>query len=167
MSDTSIVNRLVACAAIACLSLPSTSFAGEIVTAARMEQLKSEIPPGGVWRCDRFDGGELWVALAFGYWLRQNNVSVEIRAGDHCASAAAVAALGGTRLFKATRGRLIFHGADRPLTALEKDLLARTFRYWAVPAESAKRIVDLEPGEVWEPGGHSISAIASARKPER
>src|SRR5258708_5389663 len=63
----------------------------------RVEALESDLVDGGTWKCDRWaggGGGSYFAGLKFGAWLAEHQVPVEVPAGELCASAAALAALG-------------------------------------------------------------------------
>lgn len=141
-------------------ALPSQ--AGGRLTAATLGHVTAEIAQAGAWRCS-LDGGELAAGLVLGWWLRQRTAAVEIRPGDRCGSAAALAAMGAPRLFKATQGRLVFHGPDRRLAPSDRAGLLETLKVWNVPPAIAARIADLGVAETWEIDGRDLASLLASR----
>ena len=148
-------------AAYALLS-PLPSRADGRLTTATLNHVTAGIAHAGAWRCS-LDGGELAAGLVLGWWLRQRTAAVEIRPGDRCGSAAALAAMGAPRLFKAAQGRLVFHGPDRPLASSDRAGLLRTLTVWNVPPAIATRIAGLQIGETWEIDGSDLAALLASR----
>src|SRR4051812_2637651 len=75
----------------------------------RVLALQSDLRNGGTWKCDRWAGGwggNYFAGLKFGVWLAEHRVPAEVPAGELCASAAALAALGAPQIVKSTRGVL-------------------------------------------------------------
>ena len=119
-------------------------------TSDAIEQLARTAKAGGYWRCDS-RGGLLAMGILLGKWLEELKVSVEIRAGDACMSAAAVAVLGSPKLVKSGQGLLAFHGATPTLTPFLRGLLDGSLQRWQVPDDMRHRLLEMQPGEWWVP----------------
>ena len=133
----------------------------------RVKVLKAELNGGGTWKCDRWAGGwggSLSTGIKFGAWLSEHQVTVEVPAGEICASAAALAAMGAPRLVKSATGVLAFHGPTPALPPVQRVLLKALLEMWKVPEEIADRIMALQPGEFWTPKGDALELLEASRR---
>jgi hypothetical protein len=158
--------RYRAACAVACLFACSLwpSLAGaQVLTFRSLPAIERTLRDGGTWSCNSL-GGELLSGVALGLYLRDHDIGVEVREGDWCASAAAIAALGAPRLFKSVRGHLVFHGASRPLTTAERIIMESLLQRWNVPPSVAAHIIGLRPNEAWEPDGQFLGPLLASRR---
>ncbi len=138
-----------------------------VLTQERVKTLQVELRSGDAWKCDRWAGGwggDLSAGVLFGAWLMEHQVAVEIPSGETCASAAALAAMGATRLKKSTTGVLAFHGPTPALTPLQKVALKFLLNIWKVPEEMTERIIALEPGAFWIPRDEDLERLLASRR---
>lgn len=154
--------RLVAIAALsgviaACSSLPEQE---RRLHLAGLGTLEESITRDGVWRCNS-PGGDVLAGVLLGSFVHARRIPVEIRAGDWCASAAAIAALGSPSLFKSTQGNLVFHGPSRPFTPVEVTFIDTSLNAWGVPASTRDKLLALNVGEVWTPGADDIRLLST------
>lgn len=130
--------------------------------ADTLASLEETIVRDGIWRCNSA-GGEVLAGVLLGSFLHARKIAVEIRAGDWCASAAAIATLGAPSLFKAAHGNLVFHGPSRSYTALERAFIATSLKTWSVPVEAREKLLGLSLGEVWVPDARDLRPLLTAR----
>jgi len=155
--------RYRAAFAVACLlacSLWSSLADAQVLTSSSLPAIERTLRDGGTWSCNS-PGGELLAGVALGLYLRDHDIGVE---GGWCASAAAIAALGASRLFKSVRGHLVFHGTNRPLTTAERIVVESVLQQWNVPPSVAARIIGLRSGEAWEPDGRFLGPLLASRR---
>jgi hypothetical protein len=131
-------------------------------TSDAIEQLARAAKANGHWRCDS-RGGLLAMGILLGRWLEELKVPVEIRAGDVCLSAAAVAVLGSPKLVKSGQGLLAFHGATPLLTPFLRGLLDGSLQRWQVPHDMRHRLLDMQPGEWWVPDPWALRDVWQMR----
>lgn len=151
------------CIALMAFCVWTSEARSQVLTPKTVLALEKTLNEGGTWRCDS-PGGELLAGVALGLYLRERNVGVEIRDGDWCASASAIAVLAAPRLFKSVRGHLVFHGASRPLTTPEHVVIEGLLQRWKVPPAVVAHIMSLRPGESWEPDAPEIGPLLAARQ---
>ena len=131
-------------------------------TGAGLEALSAAADRDGVFRCDS-PGGSLVGGLLLGMHLHEKRIPVLIEAGDFCASAAALAALGGSSLYKSGAGALVFHGPTPAMSPFERGLMQGAFAAWDVPRPLAARVLALRPGELWTPDPQDLRPLLEAR----
>ena len=129
---------------------------------AGLEALQSAIDRDGVFRCHS-PGGSLMGGLLLGLHLHEKRIPVLIEAGDFCGSAAALAALGGSPLYKSGAGALVFHGPTPAMSPFARGLMQGAFAAWDVPRPLAARVLALRPGELWKPDPQDLRPLLEAR----
>ena len=108
-----------------------------------------------VWECNTL-GGYVVAALRIGIDLQRRHVASTVPAASLCASAGALAWLGGSH--RELRGRLIFHGISPEMTDEYRFRMYTIMAHWSIPRWVLQKILWLEPGEFWEPD-ESVRAI--------
>lgn len=108
------------------------------------------------WICNT-PGGYVYDAILIGRRLQARQRSSLVPAGAVCASAGALAWLGGTR--RESRGRLLFHAVSPEMSPDQKWRLFLILRSWDTPAFAAERIIALAPDQYWEPTGTDLVAL--------